>query len=96
MFIAAVAPVIDKVAVVAPAYTPPFVTLLKVPPPSVLTCHWNEVAVAAVTENEAFAVAQIVWFAGCVVIDGPAPAVIVKTRSLDLTTEPAVPVTVIV
>ena len=37
---ATVAPVIVSVAVVAFEYTPPFVMLVKVAPPSVLTCHW--------------------------------------------------------
>jgi hypothetical protein len=58
------------------------ITLLKVPPPSVLTCHWNPVAVAEAMLKEVFAGAHIVWFEGCAVMAGPAPALIVNVISL--------------
>jgi hypothetical protein len=62
----------------------------------VLTSHWKEVAVAAATLNEAFAPAQIVWFSGCVVIEGPAPGFIIYVTVIIWVEAPdAVPVTVI-
>lgn len=51
--------------------------LVQVTPPSVLTCHWKLVAAAEVILNEALLPAQTVWLAGCAVMAGPVPALIV-------------------
>ena len=64
-------------AVPVTLYDDPFarLMLLKVAPASVLNCHWYPVmAPEATTLKVTSLPEQTGWLAGCVVMDGPAPA----------------------
>ena len=67
----AVAPVMVKVAVVAPLYTPPLETGFHEAPPFVLTCHWypNGPVPPAATLKVVLLPAQMVALLGCVFTD---------------------------
>ena len=60
-------------------------TLVNVPPPSVLSCHWYvKAAPVAVTENVAVEPLHTVWLVGCAVMAGTA-----VTTKLVVTSESA-------
>src|SRR5215471_20632529 len=61
------APVIESVAVVAPLYGPPLLTLVHETPALVEICHWKDCAPLAGAVSWAVCPAITCWFATCVV-----------------------------